>query len=63
MIRKRKSKLECLKQVRVIRLEPITLDGERFMPYCNSEQHRGISLTYRMCEDVMCKHFKRLYIE
>ena len=55
---KRKSKLECLKQVRVTRLEPVTLDGERFMPYCNHEQHHGISLTYRMC-----KHFKRLYIE
>ena len=47
----------------VIKFKPITLDGERFMPYCNYSWHEGICKDYVICEERMCSHYKRLYIE
>ncbi len=61
MTRKNKeSKLE--EKTRVLKFNPIILDGERFIPYCNFEFHQGISKTYEICERRSCKHYKRLYI-
>ena len=54
-----KKKLET----KVIKFKPITLDGERFIPYCNYCEHEGISKTYVICEKRICSHYKRLYIE
>ncbi len=56
-----KSRLED--KTKVMKFKPITLDGERFIPYCNYCRHEGISKTWKLCEERVCSHYKRLYIE
>ena len=62
MTHKKRTLENKIESSKVFRLRPLKDDKGKYIPYCNFGFHMGIVLSYDICEERKCTHYKRLYL-